>query len=84
MFLYTPRADLLRELLQKSRSSSYRSNVYRFANEVLTSTNYSYVMNFLKHWKYTKYYSQERLERSVPVNGVLYPIALFSETKLEN
>jgi hypothetical protein len=82
MYQYTPRKDLLKDLL-KARKKGYNrqfgsSYEYQFASQFCNT--YSERVNFLMHWEHVNFFSEER-RTHVPVNGVPFPVKFFDERK---
>jgi hypothetical protein len=78
MYLYTPKKSLLSDFLRAKKKGS----TYTLVGQWLRSQNYTVITVFSEHWAGTKLYSPTQLKK-VPVNGALYSIEFFDETKVE-
>jgi len=85
MYKYTPKKSVLRDL-QVSRTGAWWDKEYYKRMEVLKAfgadSGYAMCTALARYYKGVCFYSPTP-RREIPVNGLLFPVAMFNEDQLK-
>jgi hypothetical protein len=81
MFVYTPKAHILRRLAIARAKPRGWDNEWFVLDDILGTTDYTLKTMFKVHYEKCNFSSPTK-RNEVPLNGYLYPVELFDEKEI--